>query len=67
MNKDELQVNLNYLVSKYIKDDSLIEDLKTQIGNNNAKYVLAEIDHNKGEAYSVTDVDMIKVIVFYFC
>lgn len=52
MEKDELQVNLNYLVSKYIEDDVLAEQLKNQIVSNKAKYVLAEIDRNKAEVYS---------------
>lgn len=58
---------MNYLVSKYIKDDAMIEQLKIQIVNNKAKYVLAEIDRNKIEAYSEADIDLIKDIAFYFC
>ncbi len=67
MEKDELQIRLDYLVSKYIKEDSLIEQLKLQIVKSKVKYVLAEIDSNKVEAYSETDIDLIKDIVFYFC
>jgi len=67
MEKVELQANLNYLVSKYIKDDYVIEQLKTQIVNNKAKYVLTEIDRNKVEAFSEEDIDLMKDIAFYFC
>jgi len=67
MDKNELQVNLNYLVSKYIKDDRLKEHLMIQIDICKAKYVLAEIDQNKAETYSEADINLIKNIAFHFC
>jgi len=67
MDKDSLQVNLNYLVNKYIKNDSIIEHLQTEIKKGKAKYILVEIDHNKCEAYTEADAEMIKDIAFYFC
>lgn len=67
MNKYELQSNLNYLVNKYIWDEGLREQLKVQISNGKAKFLLAEIDRNKVMPYSDSDIELIKDISFFFC
>lgn len=67
MNKEELLVNLEYLLEKYIVDYQTKIRLIEHFEISQLKFVLAEIDINKSCDYDAADRDFLKDIYFYYC
>ena len=67
MNKEELLINLEYLLEKYIIDYQTKIKLKEHLEISEVKFMLAEIDINKSCDYDDADRDILKDIYFYYC
>ena len=68
MTRDELVVNLQYLITKYVRSDAKRSELLIEVSRRDfyvAKGVLVEINRSGSEIEQV-DSDLIKEIAFNF-
>lgn len=69
MEEKEVKLQLEYLISKYIENDKMKEeliDIVKKRGGSVAKGVLADIQGNKKGSFDKKDSEIIKDIVFYY-
>lgn len=70
MNLDEACQALDYLVTKYVKDDALRDALLLRVANSTAsslpvRGILHEIEQ-KGSSLESCDGEVVKRLIFYF-
>ena len=68
MSELELQINIEYLVNKYVVDDIKKVELISLIkkDSDSAKFILAELGIHKKSEYEKPDIEIMKDIAYYY-